>query len=137
MHKRLLVSGFLYHAKTEQILLHQIAPHWSMFGGISQNGESAQEVFTRIMQELINVKLQAKHIYPVYDYFSESAHKVHYIFYAEIKSMPTFPMESASILSWFTFKQTIKLAVREETKHDIIISERVIKAQARTNALTA
>lgn len=105
-----------------------------MFGGISQEGEDAQNTFTRIVFELINVRLTANHIYPVYDYFFQAANKIHYVFYAEVKKMPTFPMNSDSMLSWFTFKQTTKLPFREQTKHDIIISERVINAQARANA---
>lgn len=143
MQKRFFASGFLYHPKTEQILLHQLtppstttsSPHWSMFGGLSQKGESAQETFARVMYELINVRLYASHIYPVYDYFFHAANTIHYIFYAEVKNMPIFPLGSDNILSWFTFKQTTKLAVREQTKHDIIISERVINAQARDKEL--
>lgn len=134
--KRFLASGFLYHAKTQQILLHQpsasnSSPRWSMFYGMSQNGEDAQAAFTRIMYEFINVRLLASHIYPVYDYFFQELHKIHYVFYAEVQKMPTFPIASDAILSWFTFKQTTKLPFGEQTKHDIIISERVINAQAR------
>lgn len=102
-----------------------------MFGGLSQKGENAQEAFTRVMYELINVRLYASHIYPVYDYFFHAASTIHYIFYAEVEKMPTFPLGSDAILSWFTFKQTTKLSIRDQTKHDIIISERVINAQAR------
>lgn len=138
MQKQFLVSGFLYHVKTEQILLHQrtspstitSSPHWSMFGGLSQNGEDAQAAFARIMFELINVRPPASHIYPVYDYFFHAASTIHYVFYAEVKTMPLFPLGS-DIVSWFTFKQIAKLSVGDQTKHDIIISERVIHAQAR------
>ena len=102
-----------------------------MFGGLSQKGESAQEAFARVTYELIAVRVYANHIYPVYDYFFHAANTIHYVFYAEVSTMPTFPLGSNTILSWFTFKQITKLALKDQTKHDIIISERVINAQAR------
>ena len=37
-------------------------------------------------------------------------------------------------LAWVTFKQTTKLPFDAQTRQDVIIAERVIKAQARSDA---
>lgn len=103
-----------------------------MFGGVSQDGEDAQGAFQRIMQEQVNITLVAKHLFPVYDYFHNALNKVHFVFYAEVQKLHTFPQLSSDVFSWFTFKQTTKLAFSVQAKQDIIISERVIKAQARS-----
>lgn len=74
----------------------------------------------------------AKHLFPVYDYFYNALNKVHFVFYAEVEKLHSFPLLNADSFSWFTFKQTTKLDFSIQTKQDIIISERVIKAQARS-----
>ncbi len=138
VHKPFYASGFLYHLKTQQILLHQSnlgsvsLPTWSMCGGESHDGEDAECAFQRIMQEQVNLRLMAKHLFPVYDYFYNALNKVHFVFYAEVQKLYTFPQLSTGAFSWFTFKQTTKLAFSPQAKQDIIISERVIKAQARS-----
>lgn len=139
VHKPFYASGFLYHLKTQQILLHQPSSRndssslWSMFGGMSNNGENAQDVFTRIMYRLVKLQLLAKHIYPVYDYYFHARNKIHYVFYALIKDMRELPISTSDTMSWFTFKQTSKLLFDDQTKQDIVVSERVINAAAREN----
>lgn len=138
VHKPFYASGFLYHLRTQQILLQQSRlgdtslPTWSMFGGTSHDGEDAQSAFQRIMQEQVNLHLMTKHLFPVYDYFYSALNQIHFVFYAEVQKLHTFPQLSTDVFSWFTFKQTTKLAFTVQAKQDIIISERVIKAQARS-----
>lgn len=142
MHKTFYASGFLYHLKTQQILLQQSSlnanpsPTWSMFEGISLDGEDAQTAFQRIMHERVNIHLVAKCLFPVYDYFYNSLNKVHYVFYAEVQKLYTFPSLHTDVFSWFTFKQTTKLDLADQAKQDIIVSERVIKAHARSIELS-
>ncbi len=142
VHKPFYASGFLYHLKTQQILLHQTtarndsSPFWSMFGGISHEGENAQDVFRRTIYEFIKLQLSAKRIYPVYDYYFHARNKIHYVFYALVKNMRELSIPPGdTMMSWFTFKQTTKLPFDDQTKQDIIVSERVIKAQARSKEL--
>lgn len=136
MHKRFYASGFLFHLDTQQILLHQpqtlIDPSslWCMFSHLGNVGEDAQRIFTIALSERINVQIEATCIYPVYDYYSESLRKDHYIFYALVpKTNPLF-LRANDTVSWFTFKQLTKLPLSDQTKHDIMISERVIRAHA-------
>lgn len=138
VHKPLYASGFLYHVATQQILLHQAnsdsnpSSLWSMVGGINKNGEEANAAFQRILYELIHVRLDGTCMYPVYDYYDNAFNTIHYVCYAEVKKVDSFPLLQKGALTWFTFKQTTKLSFRDQTKQDIIVSERVIKAQARS-----
>lgn len=142
MHKSFYASGFLYHLATQQILLQQSSlsnnpsSTWNMFGGESCEGEDAQTAFQRIMLERVNIRLEAKCLFPVYDYFYNTLNKIHYVFYAEVKRLYTFPLFDRGVLSWFTFKQTAKLGLSDQAKHDVIVSERVINAAARSNEST-
>ena len=103
-----------------------------MFGGVSHEGEDAQSAFQRIIKEQINLTLETKRLFPVYDYFYNALNKVNFVFYAEVQKLHTFPQLPSDVFTWFTFKQTTKLAFSVQAKQDIIISERVIKAQARS-----
>ena len=143
MHKPFYTSGFLYHVASQQILLHQSnLPNnplsvWDIFGGTSRVGEDAQTAFQRIMYERMNIRLGAKCLFPVYDYDFNTHNIVHYVLYAEVKRLYTFPSFNTGMLSWFTFKQTAKLSFSNQTKQDVIVSERVIRAQARDDTLRA
>ncbi|MBI3577508.1 NUDIX hydrolase [Candidatus Gottesmanbacteria bacterium] len=139
MNKPFYVSGFLYHLVSQQILLHQSLvgknplTTWNMFGGSSRKGEDAPSALQRILYEQLNIHIETKNLYPVYDYFYEALNKVHYVFYVEVKKLYAPPSLSAGTCSWFTFKQTTKLSLAEQAKHDVIISERVINAQTRSH----
>ncbi len=103
-----------------------------MFGGTSRGGENAQTAFQRIVFERLNIHLEAKCLFPVYDYFYTSVHKIHYVLYAEVPTLYTFPLQQRGACSWFTFKLTTKLGLADQVKQDLIVSERVIKAEARS-----
>lgn len=140
MHKLFYVSGFLYNPPTEQILLRQITsektatPTWSMVGGVALKDEEPIDTFQRVIHELIDVKLDPKRVFAVYDYFHNTHNTMHYVFYAEVKKLISIPDGDTRGLSWVTFKQTTKLPFDSQTKQDVIIAERVIKAQARSDA---
>ena len=140
MHKLFYASGFLYHPSTEQILLQQTStekipsPTWHMIGGIVQKDEDPIKAFERVIHTLIDVKLNVKRIFPVYDYFHNTHNTMHYVFYAEVKKLITISADDKRGVSWVTFKQTTKLPFDAQTKQDVIIAERVIKAQARSDA---
>ena len=139
MHKAFYASGFLYHQDTQQILLHQpnsdktSSAKWGMIGGSSRQGENVQKAFQRIILEWLNIKIDPKKIFPVYDYFHKTLHKTNCVLYAEIKKNDALLKSSKGTLSWFTFKQTTKLPFSLETKQDVIVSQRVIMAQERTD----
>ena len=137
MHKSFYASGFLYSLKTHQILLLQseqkdgIVSLWSTLGGESKEGEEAQVTFQRIINELLNLDLKYKDIYPIYDYFHKTIDKVNYVFYAEVKNPPIFNSIRKNTLSWVTFKEISKLLFSGQTKQDVIVGERVINLKNR------
>lgn len=140
MHKLFYASGFLYHSPTEQILLRQMtslkapSPTWHMVGGIALKDEEPLKTFERCIHDLIDVKLNSKRIFPVYDYFHNLHSTMHYVFYAEVKKLFAIAHDDKRGLAWVTFKQTTKLPFDAQTRQDVIIAERVIKAQARSDA---
>lgn len=134
------VSGFLYSLKTHQILLlssqeKSDAPSfWSMMGGENKDGEEAQVAFQRIIQKLLDINLKVKHIHPVYDYFHNTRNKVNYVFYGEVGKTKNFNALKDGILSWVSFRETLKLSFTNQTKQDIVVGERVISARWRDDA---
>ena len=131
------VSGFLYSLKTHKILLLEskqiddATSLWSTLGGESEEGEEAQVTFQRILNKLLNLKVEMKRIYPVYDYYHDTLDKVNYVFYAEVKIPQKFSSYNGKSFSWLGFNETFKLIFPAHTKQDIIVGERVISAKWR------
>lgn len=136
MHTVFYASGFLYSLKTQQILLLQserkdIESLWSTLGGESKEGEGSQTAFQRIINDVLNIKLKMKDIYPIYDYFHDLLEKTNYVFYAEVRRTLNFKPLKENSLSWVTFDQTVKLPFTGHTKQDLIVGERVINLKQR------
>ena len=130
------MSGFLYNKKTHQILLIQTKQEgdlklWSTMGGDVNDGEDVQEAFQRIINNLLNITLKTKDIYPIYDYFHSNRNKPNYVFYAEVKKKIYFDDIKRGSPSWVTFSETMKLPFALQTKQDIVVGERVINAKLR------
>ena len=140
VHKSFYASGFLYHLRTQQILLHQPnlnnnSPSiWTMPRGAGIGEEDPQKSFQRIIYQLLGLDLSEKYIHPVYDYFNNTLNTIHYVFYAKVKTMKNLSLPDNGTLSWFSFKQITKLPFSEQAKQDIIVSQRVIQAQARSDS---
>jgi len=136
--KPFYTSGFLYHLATQQILLQQSdsdsspLPYWRMFGDFGREREDAQTAFRRIIYEQMGLRFETKYLFPVYDYDYNTHNIIHYVFYAEVPKLYTFPLLTAGNFTWFTFKQITKLHLGSQAKQDIVVSERVINAQARS-----
>jgi len=130
-------SGFLYSLKTHQILLLKSQQKdstdflWSTLGGESSEGEEAQIAFQRIINELLDLNLKTKNIYPVYDYFYDTEDKINYVFYGEVKSSRDFSRLKEGTFSWVAFNETSKLPFDAHSKQDVLIGERVINAKLR------
>lgn len=135
MHKPFYASGFLYNSVTQQILLQQnsdkSSPQHLSLSGKNRQKEQPQAAFQRIVQKLLKVQLKPAQICAVYDYYHSGLKANNYVFYAEVRSKSrTIP----SNFSWFTFKQISKLPLDVQTRQDLIVTERVIKAHARDQA---
>lgn len=137
MDQSFYTSGFLYSLKTHQILLHRLEqednnhPSWSLLGGEGVEGEDTQIAFQRIMQELLNLNLKPKDIYPIYDYYHEVHDKVNYVFYAEVKNPQEFECQHNGVYSWVAFNEVPKLLFTTHTEQDVIVGERVINLMLR------
>lgn len=138
IHTNFYTSGFLFHLKSQQILLHQpqketdtMLSLWSMFGETNQKEEDATAVFQRIIHTKLHLKLPKKSIFPVYDYFHKIHNKTHYICYAIVTTMKKHTVLHGYKLSWYAFKEALKLPTSPQTKQDIMIAQRVIEAQER------
>ncbi|HUD44259.1 MAG TPA: NUDIX domain-containing protein [Patescibacteria group bacterium] len=135
MHKSFYASGILYDINSQQILLHQVITPFSkscdMLGGENEEGEEPQITLQRIIKDTLNIKIDEKEIIPVYDYFDDALNLVHYVLYVELKKIPEQALLNNNSMTWFTFKQTLKLPINKQTKQDLIVIQRVINAEER------
>ena len=107
-----------------------------MFGDFSRKDEDAQGAFQRILFEQLHIKLPTTQLLPVYDYDLNTKNTIHFVFYAEVPKLSVFPLGDRGVFSWFTFKQTTKLIFSDQAKQDVMVSERVVNAQARSQEPT-
>jgi ADP-ribose pyrophosphatase YjhB (NUDIX family) len=135
MHKDFYASGFLYHLRTQQILLQQPSAEneseWTMFSCWVNSNETAEDAFKRLIHDILKLELKEKAISPVYKYFDERIKKDHHITYARITKLEKFPSNSNTIFCWFNFKQIQKLNISPQTKHNLIVAQRVIDSALR------
>lgn len=136
MHKKFYASGFLYHLPSQQILLQQkiqpssvIASPWFLFSGLYTKIDGQNEAFKNIVFDLLRIKI--KTVYTVYSYVKESTGIHHAIVYAELNRLQNFPSKKGLTFAWFSFKHVAKLHIEEQTKHDIVVGQRVIDATRR------
>jgi hypothetical protein len=133
MHKKFYVSGFLYHLDSQQILLQQdtnskdLPIQWYLFEGSYTEKNTAEMVFKNILSDLLDIKVDT--VNTVYSYENESKNQA--IVYAEIDKLQDFEPKNGIIFNWFSFKNIHKLQVAKQTKHDIVVGQRVIEASGR------
>jgi hypothetical protein len=136
MHKKFYASGFLYHSRSQQILLQQQIsaskePMWFLFGGEGDGDDNGEEAFSRVINDILNIKLKLSAVCPVYKYFHEELKRDNYICYAKIGRLEKFAETKDMVFGWFNFKQVQKLNLAEQTKHDIMVAQRVIDSATR------
>lgn len=136
MHNDFYASGFLYHPRTQQILLQQentadIEPTWALFGGEGTDGETAEEAFKRIINSALRFNLKPNAIFQIYNYFHEEKRKNSYVCYARVRKMEKFQSNKNITYAWFTFKEIQKLHIPDKVKQDIIVGQRVIDSAIR------
>ena len=127
-------SGFLYSLKARKILLlnpSNLNSLWSTLSGESKQGEEAPVTFQRVVMELLSLNLEMKHIYPVYDYFSDILKKTNFVFYGEVKRIPDLIYPKKDTFSWLTFSDTLKLLFSQNSKQDVTVGQRVINLKQR------
>ncbi|MBI3559675.1 NUDIX hydrolase [Candidatus Gottesmanbacteria bacterium] len=131
MHTSFYASGFLYHPRTKQILLQQLQSDDNvklvLFRGSGHNGKDPQAVFQKTVEELLGVHCAVSSIHPVYDYIHDKLGE-HFIFYMEIGGKSPKTYASKNKTGWFLLSKLSKLTMSEQTRHDIIVGERVIRS---------
>lgn len=136
MHKNFYASGFLYHPKSEQILLQQTnsagqSPSWSLFGEKEIKNKTGQEAFRDIFLAKLGIKLKLENINSVYTYSINEKGANYNIYYAKVKRLHKSLNSGKAKFAWFNFKQIQKLNLSEQTRQDILIGQRVINSSIR------
>ncbi len=128
MHKPFYASGFLFHLPSQQILLQQLHddPKLVLFGAASHNGTKPQMVFHQCIEKTLGVRIPQTSIHPVYDYILEHIGE-QFIFYVEVMDMAKVALKDKT--KWFLLSKLSKFKMSEQTRHDIIIGERVIRSR--------
>jgi hypothetical protein len=128
--KSFYTSGFLYHSPTHQILLQQYAPDdkqpLTLFQVKGSKGENPSDVFHRFIQETLDITLSADAVLPIYDYVHNRLGD-QFVFYVDTKEMIQ-PANETNATTWVPLAKLSKAHLAEQTRHDIIIGERVIRA---------
>ena len=136
MHKQIYASGFLYHPPTNQILLQSsiLLPQpqpWSLFEGMGTIIEPAEIIFQKALTDILNLTVNMKDIFPIYTYENDAQRKQYALSYAIVANVSPFSPHNGMTFSWFSERQICKLSMNEQTKHDIIVGQRVISATER------
>lgn len=135
MHKPFYASGFIYHSPSQQILLQQFksgnTEKLVLFRGESRNGESPESVFQKCIEKALGTTIDASSIHPIYDYIHDTLGE-HFIFYVEVaEEIPTtYPSKNKT--EWLPLTKVAKRLMSEQTHHDIIVGERVIRSTYET-----
>ena len=131
MHKPFYASGFLYHSNSQQILLQQQKTgeinHLTFFSGSSHNGTSPQIVFQKCVEKALGVPIKTTSIHPVYDYIHDKLVE-DFIFYVDVSDTVTKTYASKTKTGWIALSKIAKSSMSEQTRHDIVVGERVIRA---------
>lgn len=133
MHKYFYASGFLYHSPTQKILLQQTGTttdfSFTLFSGKGYGDQNPAIVFQKIIFDELGIKIPLHSISPVYDYLPQELQKDHCVLYADVADVGLEDdFQKKGNAEWFTPKQLSKLKLHEQTGHDIMIGQRVIRA---------
>lgn len=131
MHTSFYASGFLYHQPSQQILLQQFQRgdtiNHTLFRAKSRKGGVPRVVFQKCVEEALGVSIPSSAIHPVYDYIHDNLGE-HFVFFVDVSNRAPQTYRSAIKTEWLTLSKLSKFPMSEQTRHDIIIGERVIRS---------
>jgi hypothetical protein len=135
MHKDFYASGFLYHSRTQQILLQkgkQTDPDttWLLPRIKSLKNETEKETFKRLLNILFCLDVKTESIFPVYNYYHEALKKNNYISYVKVQKTEDYSCEDV-FYEWFYIGEILKHSLSPQTKQDITVMQRVIDSSIR------
>jgi len=135
VHKTFYASGFIYHLPSQQILLQQqqstsstVFP-WLLFEKSHGGNEQPEIIFKSIILNFL--RIEVKTVYPIYSYFNETTKQEQCLLYGIVKTQQEFPKKNGYSFHWFSFKEVLKIQANQQTKHDIVVGQRVIEATLR------
>lgn len=135
MHKDFYASGFLYHPRTQQILLQKetradSSTTWVLPCIKSLKNETEKQAFKRLVHVLFSLNIDINSIFSVYDYYHEGLKKNNYIFFVKVKKAEKYNDENDSYC-WFFLGEILKHKLSPQTKQDITVMQRVIDSSIR------
>ncbi len=136
MHKVFYASGFLFHPRSQQILLQQSesGEKLSLFSGSGNAGETPEQAFQRVISEKLGLELKPQNIHPIYNYDHSESNKNYFVFYAEVRSqIDEQVLDDGTSAMWFNFKKLYKSKLTKDLLQDLVVGQRVINASLRIN----
>lgn len=136
MHKTFYASGFLFHLPSQQILLQQkqstspVVSPWIFFGNKHAINKKPEKIFEETLSKLLKININK--LNKIYSY-TKDYFQIHTLFYATLDELEEFAPVNGYVFRWFSFKDVLKIKISEQTKHDIVIGQRVIDALERDN----
>ena len=123
-------SGFLYHRASQKILLQQITSTGQgkplLFKTKAQKGNDPQTVFKLCIEKALDKPIKSSAIHPIYDYVDDSGEQ--FIFFIEVPGISPDSYPTNQNAEWFLLSKLSKIDMSEDTRHNILIGERVIRS---------
>jgi len=127
-------SGFLYNNETQQILLQQPIstnnPKLYLFGNKCHGKKDPHTVFRNHIEKTLGMTIKESSVHPVYDYVHDTLGE-YFVFFIETSEVSPDTHPTNNKIGWFPLSKLSKLAMDEQTRHDIIVAERVIRARTQ------
>ncbi len=125
--KKFWAGGFLYNPDNNSVLLHQrdantrFNPNaWAFFGGLNEDTETPLQCFIREIQEEIGLKLKAKDVLTLSDYFNDEFQTHRFVFYAlNHQTKPEFTLSEGQDFDWVGLDKLDEYNLTEKTTKDL------------------
>ncbi len=129
VHNSFYASGFLYHPSSGQILLRKHSlendQYLSFFRVKSEEVCDPKKLFQTWVEKTLQVRIPLDIIHPVYDYV-HAVQGQNYLFCALVTG-ECADYQKTKDSQWIPLSKFTKYSMDLQTKHDIIIGERVIR----------
>ena len=99
----------------------------SLFGSSSNSNTDPQAVFQQCVEKTLGIKVSPSSVHPVYDYIHDTLGE-HFIFYVEVAKPTPAMSDIKNKTAWCPLSKLSKLNMSEQTRHDIIVGERVLRS---------
>ncbi len=139
MSKTFLISGFLYHPETQQILLQRESSEtsdssWSLLSCKAPSAKESKQSFKHTLMQVLNLDISESNIHQVYNYDESEEGNNNAVAYAVVEELTEYPTNKGNEFGWFTQKEISKLKLPFQTKQDITVGQRVIDSSIRRDA---